>query len=173
MNFKEELEKVRKEKLGLDKTDTNKIFYTILKCYKELVLNAKRDVMGYSIGIVLSNMNYYNKLGKIEYLYEKWGDNFYIDMRNSVFLEMIVNSEGELESNNDVDFSNIKELNELESISFSLKELIELCKENNISIELFSQSESEPATCLEICPYEEYNPNENSINLYLNTIKKK
>jgi len=99
-------------------------------------------------------------------------DNFYIDMRNSAFLEMIVNEEGELESNNQVYFSEIKELNELESISFSLKEMINLCKEYNFSIKLFSQSEAEPATCLEICPYEEYNPNENSIVLYLNTIKK-
>ena len=173
MNFKEEIEKARREKLGLDKTDTNKIFNTILKYYKELILNAKRDVMGYSIGVVLSNMNYYNKLGKIEYLYEKWGDNFYVDMKNSVYLEMIVNSKGDLESNNDFEFSNIKELCELENISFSLKELIELCKENNISIKLYSQSDSEPATCLEIRPYEEYNPNENSVNLYLNTIKNK
>jgi len=172
MNFKEELEKERRAKLGLDKIDTKGIIDVILKYYKEQILNGKRELMGYSVGIVLSNMNYYNKLGTIEYLYEKWGDNFYIDMRNSAFLEMIVNEEGELESNNQVYFSEIKELNELESISFSLKEMINLCKEYNFSIKLFSQSEAEPATCLEICPYEEYNPNENSIVLYLNTIKK-
>lgn len=172
MNFKEELEKARKEKLGLDKVDTKKVFDDILKYYKEKVIDAPREVMGYSIDIAISNMNNFNKLGGLEYLYEEWGDNYFVDMKNSAFLEMTVNDDGNTEGDEQITFSDIDELKEVANISFSLVELINLCKEYNIRIRIYAKSDYDYMTSLEISPYESYNQNEDSIRTYLNTVKK-
>ena len=101
MGFKEEIEKARKEKLGLDKVDTKKVFDSILSVYKEKVIDAPRNIMGYTIDIVICNMNKYNKLGSKEYLYSEWGDNFYVDLNNSIFFEVEIDEDGDINNDNE------------------------------------------------------------------------
>ena len=173
MGFKEEILKARKEKLGLDKVDTKRVLDCILNAYKEIILDAPRNIIGYSIDIFISNMNNYNKLGNIENLYAKWGDNFYVDLNNSVFFEMEVDEEGNLNGDNEekVYFRDRDELKEIENISFSLKEVIDYCKENDFKIRLCGSDIYDSPTAVEIEPYESYDENNESVNCYLNSIK--
>lgn len=72
MDFKETILKARKEKLGLDIVDTQKIFNCILNVYKEKILTAPRNILGYTIMLSMCNMNHYNKLGSFKNLYNTW-----------------------------------------------------------------------------------------------------
>ena len=173
MGFKEEIEKARKEKLGLDKVDTKKVFDSIMSVYKEKVIDAPRNIMGYTIDLVICNMNKYNKLGNKEYLYSEWGDNFYVDLNNSSFFEVEIDEDGDInhDNENELYFKDRSELKEIENISFSLKELISYCEKNNFKVRLCDNSPSNSPTTIEIEPYEPYNQNEKSINCYLKSIK--
>ena len=171
MDFRDEIEKERKEFLGLNKLDTKKIFESIINFYKEKLIKSPRKIIGYAIDIVICNMNYYNKLGKLENLSKAWGDsNFYVDLRNSTFSEQSINELGDLEGIESISFKDISELTEIENISFSLKEIIDLCKEYNISIKIYAQDKEDYETTLEISPYLPFTMND-SIKTYLNTLK--
>lgn len=171
MNFNEKIQNERKKHLGLDKVDTEKVYTTIINCYKKKLIEAPREILGYSIDIVMCNMNYYNKLGDLKSLNNKWGDtNFYVDLRNSSFLEQGVDDEGNIESYDSIAFNDLKELKELEDMSYSLKEMIDLCKKDNFNIKIFADSKEDYETTIEITPYQSFEEN-NSINVYLDTLK--
>lgn len=156
----------RKTKLGLEKVDTKKIFDSIINYYRKKVTDAPRNIMGYSIDIAICNMNNYNKLGKIDNLYKEWGDNFFIDLNNSAFVELEVNNDGNTESYEGIDFKDVSELNEVKNISFSLREFINLCKESDIKIKIYAKEDYDHITTLEITPYESFNMDD-ELNCYL------
>ena len=85
MNIKSEIDNLRKDKLGLNNYDTKLIFNTIIDVYKSKIINENRNTIGYTIDLVIANMNGFNRLGDAEKINQKWGDIFYIDLNNSVF----------------------------------------------------------------------------------------
>ena len=96
---------------------------------------------------------------------------FYIDLNNSVFCKEVINEDGDIICNdNCINLNNITELEKLNNISFSLKDLILLCNENNINIKLFTKDDYSTMTTLEMKLYENFDPNEDSINKYLSTV---
>lgn len=80
MNIKNEIDNLRKNKLGLNNHDTKLIFNTIIDVYKSKIINENRNTIGYTINLVIANMNGYNRLGDVENINQKWGDIFYIDL---------------------------------------------------------------------------------------------
>ena len=134
MSIKNEVDIIRKENLKLNKKDTKLVFETLMKVYKSKIVNEARNIMGYTLDVVVANMNGFNRLGNSQNIYQKWGDNFYIDFYNSVFCKEEVDENGDLVSNKSEAFSEINELDSIKNISFSLKEIILICKQNNIDI---------------------------------------
>lgn len=169
MSLNEDIEKIRKKKLGLDTLDTNKIYNDLLNYYKKNIIDKPREVRGYTIDIAISNMNNYSKLGKIESLYSIWGDNYYIDFNNSAFIQNNVNKDGDIESFEEIQFNDISELKEIKKISFSLKDIIELCKRSNINVKLFAKDDNNYITTLEIIPYEAFKLN-NNVDFYIKSM---
>ena len=60
MNLKFEFDNERKKYLGLDECNTEKVYKTLIDYYKQKLLKAPRNIIGYSIDIVICNMNYYS-----------------------------------------------------------------------------------------------------------------
>ena len=172
MNFRDEIIKERKKYLGLTEEDTKKIYDTIISFYKERIVKSSRNIVEITIDIVICNMNYYNRLGKLEDLNKTCGDrNFYVDLKNSAFVELEINSEGYLEDNdNEIIFSDISSFNCIENISFSLKEMIELCKSDDFNIRIYANDNDQDETTIEIRPYKEF-VMDKSIETYLETLK--
>lgn len=170
MSIKNEIESIRKEKLGLNRHDTELILNTLMSVYKNKIVNENQEVMGYTLDIVFTNINGFNRLGDVKSIYQRWGDNFYIDFINSAFYKEVVNQDGDLFSNESEIFTTFTDLNKIKDISFSLKELIDFCKYNNINVRLYAKDDYSTMTTIEIKPYENFNPSEDSINEYLSTI---
>ena len=99
MSIKNEVDIIRKENLKLNKKDTKLVFETLMKVYKSKIVNEARNIMGYTLDVVVANMNGFNRLGNSQNIYQKWGDNFYIDFYNSVFCKEEVDENGDLVSN--------------------------------------------------------------------------
>ena len=169
-NIKNEINNIRKHKLGLTSINTNQVFDILMKYYKKIVINAPRNIMGYSIDIALANMNGYNRLEAPDKLYKIWGDIYFISLNDSAFVKNEINYQGEAMLNECIDFCNIDELKILKNISFSLQKIIELCRINDIRVKLFPPDQYEKFTTLEIRPYEKFNSKEESIILYLNSM---
>ena len=171
MNLRFELEKERKEYLGLTETNTKKIYKIIIDAYNKILLKAPRNVMGYSIDIVICNMNFYNKLGDLEKLNETWGDNnFYVDTNNSVFVELLIDEDGNVDSNKSIYFKDKININDIKDVSFSIKELIDLCQKDNRYLRICAQEGNEYETAIEINPSKSFEMND-SIKIYLETLK--
>lgn len=168
INQQKEIENLRKRKLGLTRQDTRLILETIMLCYKNKVVKEPRTVMGYTVDIVFTNMSGFNKLGKIETLYEKWGDKFFIDFNSSTFCKDEVDEDGNIFCDSLEYFKNISELKQIKNISFSLKEMIELCKKRNVKIKIIASKDLD--STIEIVPYEIFDSSEKSINTYLKEI---
>ena len=66
MNIKNEIDNLRKEKLGLNDHNTKLVLNTIIDVYKSKIINENRNTIGYTIDIVIANMNGFNKLGDVE-----------------------------------------------------------------------------------------------------------
>ena len=173
MDLRFDFEKERKEYLGLTRKDTKKIYNTIIECYKEKLIKAPRKTLNFVIDIVLCNMNYYNKLGDLKKLNEIWGDNnFYIDINRSGFMEQVIDEEGNIEyGDDDLYFKDIMDTKNIEDISFSLKELIELCKKDDFYIRIYAQDKDDYETTVEIRPNKPFDMH-SSIKQYLETIKR-
>lgn len=172
MDMRFDFEKERKQFLNLTECDTKRIYTKILETYKQNVIHAPRKVVGYAIDIVLCNMNGYNRLGKLQDLNNTWGDNnFYVDLNNSIFLELMVNSLGYIETGfGGLSFKDIAELKKnIGNISLSIKEIIDLCKEDDFAISICARDD-DTETTIEIEPYKKFNMNE-SIKKYLETLK--
>ena len=171
MDFKEDILKQRKEYLGLDKVLTKLIFEQIIDYYKNLVVKAPREVIGYTIDIVICNMNFYNKLGSLENLNKTWGDtNLYVDLNNSEFVSQTSNDDEYEEIIEELSFRDISEFKEFKNISFSLKEMIELCRQYDFSLKILAKDDKDHETTLEISPYLPFAMNDN-IKCYLETLK--
>lgn len=78
MNIKNEIDNLRKDKLGLNNHDTKLTFNTIIDVYKSKIINENRNTIGYITDFVIANMNGFNRLGDVEKINRKWGDIFYI-----------------------------------------------------------------------------------------------
>lgn len=116
------------------------IFNTIIDVYKFKIINENRNTIGYTIDLVIANMNDFNRLGDVEEINQKWGDIFYIELNNSAFCKEVIDEDGDIICNdNCINFNDITELEKLNNISFSLKNFITLCNENNINIKLFTK----------------------------------
>ena len=170
MNIKNEVDIIRKENLKLNKKDTKLVFETLMKVYKSKIVNEARNIMGYTLDVVVANMNGFNRLGNSQNIYQKWGDNFYIDFYNSVFCKEEVDENGDLVSNKSEAFSEINELDSIKNISFSLKEIILICKQNNIDIKLHTKDDYSTMTTLEIKPYEGHIQDDTNIDNYLMSV---
>lgn len=168
-NFKSDLIKERKEKLGLNDTNTSEVFNTILIHYKKTLLDAPKNISDYSISIVFTNMNGLNHLGIIDELYQTWGDNYFVDKNNSSLVPLEVNEDGQIEFDDSISFKDISGLENIDQTSFSLKELIDLCKEYNFNIKLYSKDDDDVST-IEIEVLKSFIENE-SIDRYLKQIK--
>ena len=55
-NIKNEINNIRKHKLGLTSINTNQVFDILMKYYKKIVINAPRNIMGYTIDIALARI---------------------------------------------------------------------------------------------------------------------
>lgn len=171
MNVKNEIDNLRKDKLGLNNHDTELILNTIIDVYKSKIINENRNTIGYSIDIVIANMNGFNRLGDVKKINKKWGDIFYVDLNNSAFCKEVINEDGDIICNDKcINFNDITELKKINKVSFSLKDLITLCNEENINIKLFTKEDYSTMTTLEMKLYENFDPNEDSINKYLSTV---
>ena len=171
MNVKNEIDNLRKDKLGLNNHDTELILNTIIDVYKSKIINENRNTIGYGIDLVIANMNGLNRLGDVEKINQKWGDIFYIDLNNSTFCKEVINEDGDIIfSDNCINFNDITELEKINKVSFSLKDLITLCNEENINIKLFTKEDYSTMTTLEMKLYENFDSNEDSINKYLSTV---
>lgn len=172
MFIKSKIEDIRKDKFGLNKEDTNLIFDTIMNVYKTKIIDCSKEIIGYTLDIVIANFNGYNRLGNINEIYKIWGDKFYVDLNNSTFCKDQVNEDGDLEFNeNPEEFSKIKELEKLKNISFSLSNFISLCKENNINIKIFAKDNLDTVTTIELKPYMKFNSQEKSTFDYINSLE--
>ena len=161
----------RKKYLGLTKVDTEKIYNEILEGYKQAIIKAPRDVFEYSIDIVLCNMNFYNKLGDLKKLNETWGDsNFFVDTTNSEYVKLYVDDEGNIDSDEGIYFKDAINIDEIKDISFSLKELTELCKKDNVFIRIYAREEENYETTVEIRPNKPFEMHD-SVKEYLETVK--
>ena len=77
---------------------------------------------------------------------------------------------GDLVSNKSEAFSEINELDSIKNISFSLKEIILICKQNNIDIKLHTKDDYSTMTTLEIKPYEGHIQDDTNIDNYLMSV---
>ena len=179
MDMRFEYAKERKEFLNLTECDTKKIFTIIFDIYKQKILTAPRKTVDYSIDIIMCNMNGFNRLGKLDNLYNTWGDNnFYVDINRSAYRALEVHWDGSIAlGSNTLKFGSIKELKNIDNISFSLKELIELCKKDDFKVRIYARDEessigNEALTLVRIETYKKFEMNE-SIEEYLKTVKQK
>lgn len=171
MDFREEILNERKKKLGLDMVDTKKVFETILNGYKKEIVNAKKEIIGYTIDIAICNMNGYNRLGTLENLYKNLGDNnYYIDLKNSFFVEIETNDDGDTESYGDIPFQKITEFEGIKDTAFSIKELIDLCKDKDFMVKIYAEDDANHITTIEIKPYEEFKLH-NTVKNYLDLLE--
>lgn len=168
--IQQEIRELRMKKLGLTIVSTKKVFDTLLDCYKETLINAPRGTIDYSICISICDFNGYNRLGKVEELYNKWGDNYFIDLNNSVFLGKSLDSDGNVEYDSEINFKDIPKLQEIINIQFSLKEIIEMCQEYNVRIKLFSKDDDVDESAIEIDVNESFNSEEKNIKIYLDSV---
>lgn len=108
------------------------------------------------------------KIGDLKKLNEVWGDsNFYIDINRSEFMEQVVDDEGNIEyGDDDLYFKDIMDTKDIEDISFSLKELIELCKKDDFFIRIYAQDKDDYETTVEIRPNKPFDMH-SSIKQYL------
>ena len=160
MNIKNEIDNLRKDKLGLNNHDTELILNTIIDVYKSKIINENRNTIGYSIDIVIANMNGFNRLGDVKKINKKWGDIFYVDLNNSAFCKEVINEDGNIICNDKyINFNDITELKKINKVSFSLKDLITLCNEENINIKLFTKEDYSTMTTLEMKLYENFDSN--------------
>lgn len=173
MSLKEDLEIKRKKLLGLNEINTNNVYKTIIDYYNKKITEAPRRVLSFSIDIVICNMNYYNRLGKLEELKQTWGDNnFYVDLNNSAFVKLEIDEDGNIDSTDDeIIFKDIDEFKNIDNISFSLTEIIELCKKDNFYIKILASDKEDYETTLEILPFKAFDLNE-SVRIYLETFEK-
>lgn len=170
MGMRLDFEKERKHFLNLAECDTKTIFTKIFDFYKQKIINSPRNIAGYTVDLIMCTMNGFNKLGKLEELNSVWGDNnFYVDLNNSSFFELIVDKDGDIKTGKQINFKDVNVLKDIENIPFSLKELIELCRSNDFQIVLFAKDYNEGTTA-EIDPYRKFNMNE-SIEEYLKTVR--
>lgn len=72
MSIKNEIESIRKEKLGLNRHDTELILNTLMSVYKNKIVNENQEVMGYTLDIVFTNINGFNRLGDVKSIYQRW-----------------------------------------------------------------------------------------------------
>jgi len=129
-------------------------------------------IIDYVIDITICNMNQYNRLGKIEDLNRNWGDrNIFIDLKKTVFLGQEVDEESYIESSDEgIYFSDISDFSDIENISFSIKEMIELCERDDFSIRIFTKDNSENPSAIEIEPHIRFEMTED-IKTYLDSVK--
>lgn len=89
--------------------------------YKSKIINENRNTIGYTIDLVIANMNDFNRLGDVKKINQKWGEIFYIDLNNSSFCKEVINEDGDIICNdNYINFNDITELEKLNNVSFSL-----------------------------------------------------
>lgn len=62
MNVKKEIDKLRKDKLGLNNHNTELVLNTIIDVYESKIINENRNTIGYTIDLVTTNMNGFNRL---------------------------------------------------------------------------------------------------------------
>ena len=74
------------------------------------------------------------------------------------------------DNDNEIIFSDISSFNCIENISFSLKEMIELCKSDDFNIRIYANDNDQDETTIEIRPYKEF-VMDKSIETYLETLK--
>lgn len=53
MSIKNEVDIIRKENLKLNKKDTKLVFETLMKVYKSKIVNEARNIMGYTLDVVV------------------------------------------------------------------------------------------------------------------------
>ena len=172
MSLKNEIIEERKKHLGLNEPNTKMIYDKIISYYKKIIVQAPRYIIGYVIDITICNMNNYNRLGKLDDLNRNWGDrNILVDLKNSVFLGQEVDEDSYIESSDEgIRFSDISEFSDIENISFSIKEMIELCERDDFSIRIFTKDDSENPSAIEIEPHRKFEMTED-IKTYLNSLK--
>jgi len=117
-------------------------------------------------------MNNYNRLGKLDDLNRNWGDrNIFVDLKNSVFLGQEVDEDSYIESSDEgIRFSDITEFSDIENVSFSIKEMIELCMKDDFSIRIFTKDNSENPSAIEIESHRRFEMTED-IKMYLDSLK--
>lgn len=172
MSLKTKIIEERKKRFGLNETDTKKIYDKIFSYYKQIMIQAPRNIIDYVIDITICNMNNYNRLGKLDDLNRNWGDrNILVDLKNSVFLGQEVDEDSYIESSDEgIRFSDISEFSDIENISFSIKEMIELCERDDFSIRIFTKDNSENPSAIEIEPHIRFEMTED-IKTYLDSVK--
>ena len=172
MSLKNEIIEERKKHLGLNETNTKMIYDKIISYYKKIIVQAPRYIIDYVIDITICNMNQYNRLGKIEDLNRNWGDrNIFIDLKKSVFLGQEVDEDSYIESSDEgIRFSDITGFSDIENISFSIKDMIELCEKDDFSIRIFTKDNSENPSAIEIEPHRRFEMTED-IKTYLDSVK--
>ena len=57
MSIKNEVDIIRKENLKLNKKDTKLVFETLMKVYKSKIVNEARNIMGYTLDVVVAKMD--------------------------------------------------------------------------------------------------------------------
>lgn len=172
MSLKNEIIVERKKRFGLNEIDTKKIYDKIFSYYKQIIVKAPRNIIDYVIDITICNMNNYNKLGNLEDLNRNWGDkNIFVDLKNSVFLGQEVDEDSYIQSSDDrICFSDISDFSDIENVSFSIKEMIELCEKDDFSIRIFTKDNSENPSAIEIEPHRRFEMTED-IKTYLDSLK--
>ena len=172
MSLKNEIIEERKKHLGLNETNTKMIYDKIISYYKKIIVQAHRYIIDYVIDITICNMNNYNRLGKLDDLNRNWGDrNIFVDLKKSVFLGQEVDEESYIESSDEgIYFSDISDFSDIENISFSIKEMIDLCMKDDFSIRILSKDDSENPSSIELEPHRKFEMTED-IKTYLNSLK--
>jgi len=171
MSFKDKIIQERNEKLGLNNINTKLVFDTILKSYRELLLKAPKEILDYTLDIVITNVNGFNRLGSIEDLYSNYGDLYFIDINNSSFVSDVVDIDGSYETGDSIYFKEIDDLKSIKEYSISLKEIINICKENNCKIGLYTNENCNEPFTLEIIIQKPFDSNNKSIKTYLESLK--
>lgn len=70
-NILDDITEIRKENFKLNKQDTKLVFETLIKVYKSKIVNEARNIMGYTLDVVVANMNGFNRLGNSQNIYQK------------------------------------------------------------------------------------------------------
>ena len=142
--------------MGLDGIDTNKVFQHILKSYEKMILEASKSIVYYTIDIVIMNANGLKNLGEVNRIYEVWGDNYFVDFETSTFIPWEVNDKGSMEISDPINFQSILGLEAVEKTPISIKELIDLCKENNFKIKMFSEKQADDVFTIEVDIFKQF-----------------